>query len=264
MQKLKSPGAYYSPVNRWALKVLNRNLIVFRKTWPTNVAFNIVEPLLYLAALGVGLGALMDDIEGMSYIQFVAPGIVATSAMWASAAECSYDSFVRMYYNKIYHAIVATPINIEEVVVGELLFGTFKSLLSGTVIISVIAALGLVLSPWALLVPIVLVLNGLVFSQIAMIWTGLVPKIDSFAYFFTLVVTPMFLFSGVFFPMDVLPRILQQLAWALPLYHVVTLIRSLTIGLVSVDLIYHALVLIAVIVITFPLPQILMHRRLIK
>jgi lipooligosaccharide transport system permease protein len=264
MQKLKNPVTYYRPVNRWALKVLNRNLIVFRKTWPTNIVFNIIEPLLYLAAMGVGLGALLDDIEGMSYIQFIAPGLVATSAMWAAAAECSYDSFVRMYYHKIYHAIVATPISIEEVVVGELLFGTFKSLLSGTVIISVIAVLGLVLSPWALLVPIVLVLNGLVFSQIAMIWTGLVPKIDSFAYFFTLVITPMFLFSGVFFPMEVLPEILQQLAWVLPLYHVVTLVRSLALGAVSVGLFYNVLVLLAIIIITFPLPQILMHRRLIK
>jgi lipooligosaccharide transport system permease protein len=264
MQKLKNPVTYYRPVNRWALKVLNRNLIVFRKTWPTNIVFNIIEPLLYLAAMGVGLGALLDDIEGMSYIQFIAPGLVATSAMWAAAAECSYDSFVRMYYHKIYHAIVATPISIEEVVVGELLFGTFKSLLSGTVIISVIAVLGLVLSPWALLVPIVLVLNGLVFSQIAMIWTGLVPKIDSFAYFFTLVITPMFLFSGVFFPMEVLPEILQRLAWVLPLYHVVTLVRSLALGAVSVGLFYNVLVLLAIIIITFPLPQILMHRRLIK
>jgi lipooligosaccharide transport system permease protein len=97
-----------------------------------------------------------------------------------------------------------------------------------------------------------------------MIWTGLVPKIDSFAYFFTLVITPMFLFSGVFFPMEVLPEILQRLAWVLPLYHVVTLVRSLALGAVSVGLFYNVLVLLAIIIITFPLPQILMHRRLIK
>ncbi len=264
MQKLKKLVSYYSPVNRWALKVLARNLIVFRKTWATNLAFNIVEPLLYLAALGAGLGVMVEDIEGMSYTQFIAPGIVATSAMWAAAAEGSYDSFVRMHFQKIYHAIVATPINLEEVVVGELLYGTFKSVLSGTVIMGVIAALGLVLSPWALFTPVVLVLNGLVFSQIAMIWTGIVPKIDNFAYFFTLIVTPMFLFSEVFFPLDVLPQILQQLAWLLPLYHVVALLRALTIGLVSAELIYHVMWLIIFILLIFPLPQLLMRRRLIK
>ncbi len=262
--KLEKLTAFYRPVNRWAMKVLARNLIVFKKTWATSIAFNVIEPLLYLAALGVGLGMLVDDIEGISYTQFVAPGIVATSAMWASAAECSYDSFVRMHYQKIYHAIVATPINLEEVVVGELFFGTFKSLLSGTVIMVVVSLLGLVPSFWALLVPIVLLLNGLVFSQIAMIWTGLVPKIDNFAYFFTLIVTPMFLFSEVFFPLDVLPRILQQLAWALPLYHVVVLLRSLTIGAVSFNLIYHLLWLVLFVMIIFPLPQVLMRRRLIK
>jgi len=264
LQTLKKLATYYSSVNGWALKVLARNLIVFRKTWTTNLAFNIVEPLLYLAALGVGLGAMVEGIEGMSYIQFVAPGVVATSAMWAAAAECSYDSFVRMHFQKIYHAIVATPINLEEVVVGELLYGTFKSLLSGTVILIVIAALGLVLSPWALFIPIVLILNGLVFSQIAMIWTGIVPKIDNFAYFFTLIVTPMFLFSGVFFPLDVLPRVLQQLAWLLPLYHIVILLRSLTIGLITFELLYHVLWLTLFILIIFPLPQMLMRRRLIQ
>ncbi len=264
MEKLKTIFTYYTSVNLWALKVFTRNLIVFKKTWGTSIAFNFIEPLLYLAALGAGLGMLIEDIEGMSYTLFIAPGIVATSAMWASAAECSYDSFVRMHFQKIYHAIVATPINLREVVVGELLYGTFKSLLSGTVIMGVITALGLVTSPWAFLAPFVLVLNGLVFSQIAMIWTGIVPKIDNFAYFFTLIITPMFLFSEVFFPLDVLPQIVQQIAWFLPLYHVVVLLRSLTTGMISIDLIYHTLWLVIFILIIFPLPQILMRHRLIK
>ncbi len=262
--KLHSWAAYYSPVNRWAVKVLTRNLFVFRKTWTTNLAFNIIEPLLYLAALGAGLGMLVDDIEGMSYTQFIAPGIIATSAMWAAAAECSYDSFVRMHYQKIYHAIVATPISLREVVVGELLYGTFKSVLSGTVIMGVIAALGLVPSLWALLIPFVLAINGMVFSQLAMIWTGIVPKIDNFAYFFTMIITPMFLFSEVFFPLDVLPQILQQLAWVLPLYHIVVLLRSLTLGLMEINLVFHLLWLLVFILVIFPLPQYLMHRRLIK
>ncbi len=262
--KLHRWAGYYSPVNRWAIKVLTRNLYVFRKTWTTNLAFNIIEPLLYLAALGAGLGMMVDDIEGMSYTQFIAPGIVATSAMWAAAAECSYDSFVRMYYQKIYHAIVATPISLQEVVVGELLYGTFKSVLSGTIIMGVIAALGLVPSPWALLTPFVLAINGMVFSQLAMIWTGIVPKIDNFAYFFTLIITPMFLFSGVFFPLDVLPQILQQLAWLLPLYHIVALLRSLTLGMIEINLVFHLLWLLVFILAIFPLPQYLMRRRLIK
>lgn len=261
MQNLIS---YYRPVNRWALKVLARNLIVFKKTWLTSLAFNFVEPLLYLAALGAGLGVLVEDIEGLSYIYFVAPGIVATSAMWAAAAECSYDSFVRMHFQKIYHAIVVTPVNLEEVVVGELLYGTFKAVLYGSVITGVIAALGLITSPWALLTPLVLLLLGISFSQIAMIWTGLIPKIDNFAYLFTLIVTPMFLFSGIFFPLDVLPNIVQQLAWFLPLYHVVALLRSLALGLVEMHLLYHVLWLIVFNIILFPLPQILMRRRLVK
>ena len=251
-------------MNIWAVKVLIRNLIVFKKTWPTSVAFNVVEPLLYLAALGAGLGMMIPEIEGMTYTQFIAPGIVATSGMWAAAAECSYDSFVRMHFQKIFHAIVATPINLREVVVGELMYGTFKGILSGSVIMLVIAALGLVASFWALLTPVVFLLSGLIFAQISMIWTGLVPKIDNFAYLFTLIITPMFLFSEVFFPLDTLPELVQQLAWLLPLYHVVLLLRSLTMGMVGPELIHHFLWLVIFAAIIFPLPQLLMQKRLIK
>jgi len=255
---------YYNSVNSWALKVLFRNLIVFKKTWATSLAFNVVEPLLYLAALGAGLGVMIPEIKGMTYTEFIAPGIVATSAMWASAAECSYDSFVRMHFQKIYHAIIATPINIREVVIGELLYGTFKGILSGIVIMIVIALLGLVTSFWALLTPVIFILSGMIFSQISMIWTGLVPKIDTFAYLFTLIITPMFLFSEVFFPLDTLPEIVQQIAWFLPLYHIVFLLRALTLGMVGPELIHHFLWLVIFTLVIFPLPQLLMQRRLIK
>lgn len=254
----------YYPVNRWALKVLARNLVVFKKNWITSIAFNFIEPLLYLAALGAGLGVLVDEIGGMSYSQFIAPAIVATSAMWAAAAECSYDSFVKMHFQKIYHAIMVTPVSPGEVIVGELLYGAFKSVLYGSVILAVIASLGLVTSPWALLTPFILLLSGLAFSEIAMIWTGLVPKIDHFAYLFTLIITPMFLFSGVFFPLEVLPSAVQPLAWLMPLYHAVVLLRSFSWGLVSWQLLYHLLWLVVFVIIFFPLPQILVRRRLIK
>ncbi|EEG77159.1 ABC transporter permease [Dethiobacter alkaliphilus] len=254
----------YRTLNRYALRVFRRNLAVFRSTWKTNIAFNFLEPLLYLAAMGWGLGAFVGEIDGMSYMQFIAPGIIASSAMWAASAECTYESYVRMHYQKIFHAITATPINLDEVVTGELLTGVFKSVLYGSVILLVIAVLGLVPSFFAVLIPLVLVLCGFVFAQLGMIWTGIVPKIDSFSYFFTLVVTPMFLFSGVFFPIDALPEAVQAAAWLLPLYHIVVLLRSLTMGAVSAALLIHALWLVTFIIVIFPLPQHLMQKRLIK
>ncbi|MDW7649893.1 MAG: ABC transporter permease [Bacillota bacterium] len=261
MNKLVKP---YLNLNRYALRVFSRNLAVFRKTWKTNIAFNFIEPLLYLTAMGWGLGAFVGEIRGMSYIQFIAPGMIASSAMWASSAECTYESYVRMHYQKIFHAITATPVELDEVVTGELLSGVFKSLLYGSVILLVITFLGLVPSPFALLIPFVLILCGFVFAELGMIWTGLVPKIDSFSYFFTLVVTPMFLFSGVFFPIESLPDAVQTAAWFLPLYHIVVLLRSLTMGTISPVLFLHVLWLAVFITLIFPLPLRLMHRRLIR
>jgi len=260
--KLITVFSAYSYLNRAALKVLWRNLVVLQKTWMTNMAFYFIEPLLYLSAMGFGLGVFVGEINGISYVQFIAPGIIASSSMWAAASECTYGSFVRMHYQKVFHAMIATPLELGEVVVGEILYGVFKGVVYGSVILLVIAGLGLVSSPWALLVPIVLVLAGLIFAELGMIWTGLVPKIDTFSFFFTLVVTPMFLFSGVFFPIEALPGIIQTLAWAMPLYHVVVIIRTLVLGEPSLFLLIHAGWLSVMALLLFPIPLGLMKKRL--
>ncbi len=254
----------YMSFNRYAFRVLMRNLMVFKKNLKTNILFNFFEPVFYLTAMGWGLGSFVGDINGLSYIQYIAPGMIASSAMWTSSAECTYESFVRMHFQKIYHAIVATPVNLKEVVVGDMLTGVFRSVLYGSVILLVIFSLGLVPSPWALFVPLVLILCGFVFAEMGMIWTGIVPHIDSFSYFFTLVVTPMFLFSGVFFPIEALPGFVSTVAWFLPLYHVVVLLRSLVLGLVSPFLLVHVAWLLVFIIILFPLPIHLMQKRLVK
>jgi len=245
-------------------KVFWRNFVVFRKTWLANIMFNFVEPLLYLGAMGLGLGAYVPSIEGLSYLQFIAPGIIASSAMWATASECTYDSFTRMHYQKIYHALIVTPISLEEIVLGELLFGTFKGVLYGTVILLVETALGLILSPLSLFIPLVLALSCFTFAELSMIWTGLVPKIDTFSYYFTLVITPMFLFSGIFFPIQGMPSFARGLAFFSPLYHTVELIRSLTLGQVPTTLWLHILWLIVFSVLLFYPPIYLLKQRLLK
>ena len=244
-------------------RVFWRNFLVFKKTWLSNIMFNFIEPLLYLGALGLGLGAYVDNIDGLPYINWIAPGLIASSAMWATASECSYGSFVRMHFQKTFHAMIATPIDLDEVVAGEMLFGAFKSLLYGGVILVVLISLGLVISPWAVLIPFVLLLSGLAFAELGFIWTGLVPSIESFSYFFTLMITPMFLFSGVFFPLNGMPGAVEVIAWFMPLYHVVQLIRSLALGQVSWILILDVLWLLGFILLLFKFPLFLMKRRLI-
>jgi len=245
-------------------KVFRRHLIVYRRNWKVSLSFNFFEPLLYLAALGYGLGAYVQEVGGLTYIQFIAPALIASSAMFASSYECTYGTFVRMEYQKTFQAMVATPVSMDEVSLGEILWGSFKSLLYGSVILSVIFVLGLVASPWALLVPVVLVVNGMLFAALSIIWVGLVPNIDSFNYYFSLILTPLFLFSGVFFPLSGMPAIVQTLAWASPLYHVVNLTRGLVLGNVGMHLIWDFAWLVIMALVLTPIAIHLMRRLVIK
>jgi len=228
------------------------------------MSLNFVEPLLYLSALGLGLGAYVQPIEGMPYLSYLAPGLIASSAMFATAYECTYGTFIRMDFQKTFHAIIATPASIDDVIMGEVLFGTFKSLLYGSTILLVVAALKLVLSPWVLLIPVALVLSGLFFAVLSMIWTGLVPNINSFNYFFSLIITPLFLFSGVFFPLTGMPALVRQIAWFSPLYHVVNLTRGLAAGNAGWPLAGDFIWLLAATVILLPVPLFLLRRLTIK
>ncbi|MBE3587382.1 MAG: ABC transporter permease [Thermoanaerobacteraceae bacterium] len=244
--------------------VLRRHLIVFSRNWKTNISFNFFEPLLYITALGLGLGAYVQPMEGLPYLNYLAPGLVASSAMFATSYECTYGTFVRMEYQKTFQAMVATPVSIEDVIVAEMLFGTFKSVLYGSVILLVILMLGLVASPWALLVPPVLAVAGLLFAALSIIWTGLVPNMENFNYFFSLIMTPLFLFSGIFFPLSGLPPLVRSLAWASPLYHVVNLVRALVLGQVGAGLLWDLTWLVVFTALLFPLPLYLVRRLVIR
>lgn len=245
-------------------KVFRRHLTVYRRNWKVSLSFNFFEPLLYLAALGYGLGVYVQAMEGLSYIQFIAPALIASSAMFSSSYECTYGTFIRMEFQKTFQAMVATPVSMDEVALGEILWGSFKSFLYGSVILLVILLLGLVASPWALLVPVVLLVNGMLFAALSMIWIGLVPNIDSFNYYFSLVITPLFLFSGVFFPLSGLPPMVQTLAWASPLYHVVNLTRGLVLGNVGLHLVWDFVWLVVVAVALTPVAIHLMRRLVIR
>lgn len=254
----------WPPLTRLVWRVWWRNLLVFRKNWKANIMFNFVEPVFYLLAMGYGLGSYVQAVGGLPYLHYLGPGLVASSAMWATAAECTYDSFVRLHYQKVYDAIIATPVSVEEVVVAEILYGAFKSVLYGSVIVVVLFFFGLVRSPWVLLVPAALVLVGLVFAELSMIWTSFTPRIETFNYFFTLIITPMFLFGGVFFPVEGLPAFVRAVSWFTPLYHAAYLTRALILGRVEADLWTHFAWLAVAAILLFTPPIRLMQRRLIK
>ncbi|MDR3591759.1 MAG: ABC transporter permease [Negativicutes bacterium] len=246
------------------LSILYRHLKVFRRTWLTNLIFNFAEPFLYLTALGVGLGALVQGVGELSYIQFIAPGMVASAAMWAATNECTYASYVRLNFQKTFHAMLAAPVTIRDVVAAEVIFGLLKSVIYGTVILVVIWGWGLVPSWWGLLIPVVLILPGVTFSLMALSYTGVTTHIDYMGYYVILVTTPFYLFSGIFFPIVGLPDWALALAWVNPLYHTVEICRALAIGKVSAGLWANAATLAAMAGGFYFLPVALFRKRLIQ
>ena len=263
-----------SNIDSGALLVWRRNADVFFKTWKVNFLPSIFEPLLYLLVFGTGLGLLIPAFYyagvQIEYIRFIAPGLVAISIMYGGFFECTYGSFVRMHYQKTFDAIVATPVTIEDVITGEILWGATKSFINSTIVLLVIEIIGVTLitavlftAPTILLVPIFAFLGGVMFSAIAMIFTGIVPNIDSFNYPFFLLVTPMFLLGGTFFPLSNLGPV-EPIAYALPLTHVSNLARDLSFGIFTwVDV--GAIIYIVVATILALIPAIyFMKKRLVK
>jgi lipooligosaccharide transport system permease protein len=246
-------------------KVWSRNKDVFMKTYKTNFLPSLLEPILYLLALGLGLGGFVQSINGESYIQFIAPALVAVSMMYSSFYECTYASYVRMYFQKTFDAIIATPITIEEVITGEIMWGATKSLINSSIVLMVILVFGLIPSPLFLLIPPVSFLVGLLFSSIAMCFTAITPNIDAFNYPSFLFITPMFLLSGTFFPLTTLPEILQIIAQIfLPLTNAVNVTRSLALGNIQFSMITNLAWMFIVTPIFFVLAINLMKKRLIK
>jgi len=217
-------------ITRRAWKVWHRNAEVFVRTWKVNFFPPFIEALLYLFAIGLGIGSYIGVIDGVPYVNYIAPAILAISVMNSAFFECTYGSYVRMYYQKSFDAMIATPLSIEDVIAGELLWGATRSVIYVIIMLPVFAAFGVISLPLALLTIPVAILGGLMFAGIAMCFTAVTPGIDTLNYPAFLFITPMMLFSGTFFPLTLLPVVLQYAALAiLPLTHLVAIMRMLTL-----------------------------------
>ena len=251
-------------LSRMVSKVWLRNWDVFMKTFKVNFVPPFIEPLLYLFALGFGLGTFIEDIDGISYARFIAPALIAISIMNSSFFECTYGSYVRMYYQKTFDAIIATPLSIEEVIAGEILWGATRSFINAVIMLVVISFFGLIEFPSSLLIIPFSFLGGLLFASIAMCFTATSPNINTLNYPSFLFISPMFLFSGTFFPLSVLPDPVRYFAIAaLPLTHVVSIVRSLTLAAPGEFILFSLLWIVVVSLVLFVLAVNLMKKRLI-
>jgi lipooligosaccharide transport system permease protein len=247
-----------------AVNVWYRNWRVFRKMFWRAMVPTLFEPFLYLLGLGIGLGVFIPKISGIGYLQFIAPGLIASSVMFGASYECTFNSFIRMKYQKTYEAMLATPLTMEEVIVGEILWGATRSSINASFFLLTMALFGLIESAYVLLIFPVILIAGLLFGVIGMVYTAVIPEIGLFNYYFTLFITPLFLFSGIFYPVDVLPGWAQQVAWFTPLYHVVRVCRALTLGQIGWGLAQSLLWLVVLLAVLFLVPVALMKQRLMK
>ena len=250
------------------LRVWRRNVQVYRKTWRVSFLPPLLEPLLYILAFGYGLSVLVGDVawrgEAVSYVAFIAPALLCIAMMYNAFFETTYGSFVRMYYQKTFDAMLATPLFLEDIIAGEIVWGATKSVIATAIMQVILTLFGLIRYPEGLLILPLSFIAGFAFASIGMVFTAVVKHIDLFNLPIFLFVTPMFLFGGTFFPLETLPAWAQVVAWGLPLTHLVELARAVGFGRLEPSLLWHLMYLAVFSALFFPLALIKMRKRLIK
>jgi len=242
--------------------VWRRNFLVWRKLAGESIVGNIIEPLLYLLGFGFGFGAMLPDVDGVRYIAYLAGGIICYSTMLAASFEALYSGFSRMHVQRTWEGILNAPVSLEDVVFAEWIWAASKSVLSAIAVVLVAIALGLGHSWTMVLIAPAAFLIGLTFSGLGLIMTALAKSYDFFMYWFSLVLTPMMLFSGVFYPLANMPPWLQALANALPLAHSIALGRPLLLGRWPDAPLVHIAVLAAYAFAGYWVALVLLRRRL--
>jgi lipooligosaccharide transport system permease protein len=253
----------FSASGIWA--VFLRHKDVFMRGFYSAVIPPFFEPVFYLLAMGYGLGALIADVEGMSYAQFIAPSLVAMVGLTAPGFECLVGTLARLVVQRTFEAIISTPVSIEDVIAGEVLYGAAKGIVHAVAVGIVVAAFGLIPSWWGLMILVVILFGGLMIGAVTIVYTSFMPNFNPIDFYFTLVLTPLFLFSGTFFPVSQLPWWGQRIAEWTPFFHMVRPSRMFALGvidwrLVGIDFLWIA----GYFVVFFPIAVWLFRRRLVK
>jgi lipooligosaccharide transport system permease protein len=226
-----------------ARRLVQRNLLVYRHSWIVIVS-GFFEPLFYLIGIGYGLGTIVGDVtlaDGrvVAYAAFVAPALLAQSTMNGAISETIFNVFFKLNFEKVYDAILATPLGIGDIALGELMWAMIRATIYAVAFVGVMLVMGLLISPWAILALPATLFCSLAFCAAGLATTTYLRTVQDFDLPFGLVIMPMFLFSGTFFPISVYPEWLQVVVWLTPLYHAVELLRGLTTGIVTWAFLIH-------------------------
>jgi lipooligosaccharide transport system permease protein len=264
---VKAPAVDAPVSTHRALKLVRRNILAYKHYW---IAFitGFFEPIFYLAAVGFGVGQFIGDVSfggaQIDYPTFLAPGLLATATLNGAVFDGFFSPFFKLNWMKTYDGIITTPVSIPDIAFGEIIWALIRGTIYGAAFLIVILVLGLIESPWgALALPAVMLSAGAL-SAGAMCLTGITKQISSLEKVMTLIVIPLFLFSGTFYPLSVYPGFLQPIVQATPLYHSAALLRSLTTGEVGPGILWHVAYLAAFFAVAATIAIKLMRRRLVS
>jgi len=260
--------AVHPPVSlHRARKLVQRNLLAYKHYWIAFVS-GFFEPFFYLVAVGFGVGQFVESVPfggaRLDYAEFLAPGLLAASTLNGAVFDGFFGPFFKLNWMKIYEGIITTPVSIPDIAVGEIIWALIRGTIYGAGFLIVMLALGLISSPWAVLALPAVMLSSGALSAGAMVLTSTTKEISSLEKVMTLVVFPLFLFSGTFFPVSIYPDYLQPVVRVTPLYHSATLLRSLTTGEVGMSVLWNVGYLVVAFVVASALAVRLMRRRLVS
>lgn len=242
--------------------VIQRNWMSFKKLIKISIFPNLFDPILYLAAMGLGIGHFVGHIGGMPYLNFVSLGLVAATGMNAANAESVTNAYIQMYLDKTYYEMSTSPINLEEIIVGQALWAGVRSTIFGTLFLLVTLFIGILQSWMVVFIPVILFITGTLFGFLGLTFTLLAPTRDYLNYFSMLIIQPMYMFSNTFFPLGSVSPWLRNVGWLSPLTHAVDLIRQMATGAVTLQSLNDIIWLIIVAVVLSFVPQSIVRSKL--
>ncbi len=226
-----------------ARRLVQRNMLVYRHSWMV-IFSGFFEPLFYLLGIGYGLGTIVGNVELsdgrlVAYAAFVGPALLAQSTMNGAIAETIFNVFFKLNFEKVYDAILVTPLGITDIALGELMWAMIRATIYAIAFVGVMWVMGLLISPWAVLALPATLFCSLAFCAAGLATSTFLRTVQDFDLPFGLIIMPMFLFSGTFFPISIYPEPIQWVVQATPLYHAVELLRGLTTGIVGPSILIH-------------------------
>src|SRR6476661_8008716 len=210
--------------------VMSRDIVLFGRYWKATTFSSVVQPTIYLLAFGLGFGSLVSHVEHVRYVEYVGTGVVATAVLFSSAFPGMFNTFIRWKFQRTYDAMLAAPVDVEELITAEILWISVRAGVYGVAPLLVAMLFGLSPNAGMVFVPFIGFVTGVGFASFGVLVAAVAKTIDNFNYVTSAVLTPLFLVAGTFFPISTLPPVLHALALANPLYHCVALVRDVSLG----------------------------------